>query len=31
MGYVFSIGGYVVRWKASLQAIVTFSTTEVQY
>ena len=30
-GYVFTIGGCVVRWKASLQATVALSTTEAEY
>jgi hypothetical protein len=30
-GYVFTIGGYVVSWKASLQAIVSLSTTEAKH
>jgi hypothetical protein len=30
IGYVFTIGGCAVRWKASLQATVALSTTEVE-
>lgn len=30
-GYVFSVGGCAVSWKASLQAIVALSTTEAEY
>ncbi|XP_048493205.1 secreted RxLR effector protein 161-like [Beta vulgaris subsp. vulgaris] len=29
--YVFTLGGFVVSWKATLQAIVTLSTTETEY
>lgn len=30
-GYVVTLGGYVVSWKATLQPTVTLSTTEVEY
>lgn len=30
-GYVFTLGDYVVSWKATLQSIVTLSTTEAKY
>ena len=30
-GYVFSIGGCAISWKATLQASVALSTTEVEY
>src|SRR5438105_9580300 len=31
MGYIFTIGGCAVSWKASLQVIVALSTTEAKY
>ena len=31
IGYVFIIGGYAINWKATLQSIVAFSTTEAEY
>ncbi|XP_038904386.1 secreted RxLR effector protein 161-like [Benincasa hispida] len=30
-GYVFTLGGFIVSWKATLQPTVTFSTTEEEY
>ena len=31
IGYVFTIGGYAISWKATLQSTVTLSTTETEY
>ena len=30
-GYVFTLGGFVVSWKETLQPIMTLSTTETEY